>query len=132
MRFRVGDTVKWTSQAGGFTKTKQGTVVAVVPAKCAPRTCVPEGPFKVDKCCGAPRDHESYLVRIGKRINLNWPVVTNLKRIDVVDVVDVVARAICLACGEQPDQTGDARGNDYRWQDYIDVANAAINAYESI
>lgn len=39
-----------------------------------------------------------------------------------------VARAICLACHENPDHKGDAGGNQYRWQDYLDVADAAIAA----
>ena len=39
-----------------------------------------------------------------------------------------VARAICVACGENPEHTGDAQGNEKRWQDYLDVADAAINA----
>lgn len=39
-----------------------------------------------------------------------------------------VARAICVACHENPDHTGDARGNAKRWQDYLDCADAAIAA----
>ena len=39
-----------------------------------------------------------------------------------------VARAICTACHENPDHKGDAGGNQYRWQDYLDVADAAIAA----
>src|SRR5690606_26643497 len=44
------------------------------------------------------------------------------------DVVEAVARAICVACEENPDSQGDARGNEFRWQDYRDTALAAINA----
>lgn len=40
-----------------------------------------------------------------------------------------VARAICVACGEVPDHVGDARGNAFRWQDYLQAADAAIAAY---
>jgi len=43
-------------------------------------------------------------------------------------VVEAVARAVCVACEENPDRRGDARGNKYRWQDYRDVALAAISA----
>src|SRR5690606_17844424 len=43
-------------------------------------------------------------------------------------VVEAVARAICVACEENPDHQGDARGNEFRWQDYRDTALAAINA----
>lgn len=39
-----------------------------------------------------------------------------------------VARAICAACHENPDHQGGAGGNQYRWQDYLDVADAAIAA----
>ena len=41
---------------------------------------------------------------------------------------DAVAWAICAACEERPDAAGDARGNEKRWQDYLDVADAAIAA----
>ena len=40
-----------------------------------------------------------------------------------------VARAICAACLENPDHSGDARGNEYRWQDYLTAADAAIAAF---
>lgn len=43
-------------------------------------------------------------------------------------VVEAVARAICAACDEDPDHKGDARGNEFRWQDFRDVALAAISA----
>lgn len=41
---------------------------------------------------------------------------------------EAVARAICEACDDKPDAAGDARGNEKRWQDYIEVADAAICA----
>lgn len=44
-------------------------------------------------------------------------------------VVEAVARAICVACEERPDSQGDARGNEFRWQDYRDTALAAISAF---
>ncbi|MBN3776962.1 hypothetical protein G3O06_05175 [Burkholderia sp. Ac-20345] len=37
-----------------------------------------------------------------------------------------VAGAICSACGEQPMHQGDAAGNEYRWQDYLNVADAVL------
>ena len=43
-------------------------------------------------------------------------------------VVEAVARAICVACEDNPDHQGDARGNEFRWQDYRDAALAAISA----
>ncbi len=39
---------------------------------------------------------------------------------------EAVARAICAACDENPDHVGDARGNGFRWQDYLKAADAAI------
>jgi hypothetical protein len=42
--------------------------------------------------------------------------------------IERTARAICAACGDPPDSTGDCRGNDKRWQDYIEPAKAAIGA----
>lgn len=39
-----------------------------------------------------------------------------------MDSVELIARTICIGCEEQPDHQGDARGNDYRWQDYRSVA----------
>ena len=40
--------------------------------------------------------------------------------------IEAVARAICRACEENPDHSGDCRGNDYRWQDYRGPAIAAM------
>lgn len=42
-----------------------------------------------------------------------------------------VARAICASCGDRPDATGDARGNVYRWQDYLDSADAVLAALKT-
>lgn len=39
-----------------------------------------------------------------------------------------MARAICTACCENPDHQGDARGNKFRWQDYLQAADAAMRA----
>lgn len=44
---------------------------------------------------------------------------------------EAVARAICIACEERPDAQGDARGNEFRWQDYLEVADAAMAAMAS-
>lgn len=48
---------------------------------------------------------------------------------------NAVARTICSRCGENPDHRGDARGNQYRWQDYLEIADAAIQtvrAYDQL
>jgi hypothetical protein len=65
INMQVGDTVGWKSQAGGYWKEKTGTIVAVVPAKRFANDFVPEG-FKVDSSSLMYRDHESYLVQVGK------------------------------------------------------------------
>ena len=67
--FKVGDKVSWTSQSAGVTKTKTGVVVEVLPAGC-----------KTGRKFGAPRDHESYLVKVGRSEKLYWPRVCHLKK----------------------------------------------------
>lgn len=42
--------------------------------------------------------------------------------------LEPVARAICLAQEENPEHIGDAQGNAFRWQDYLPVAEKAIEA----
>lgn len=52
-------------------------------------------------------------------------------RAEVTDAQrDAVARAICIACEEGPDFPGEASGNEFRWQDYRDVADAVIQAMQ--
>ena len=56
----------------------------------------------------------------------------HVRRLEIgMDVFERVCRAICSACEENPDHKGDARGNDFRWQDYADAADAAISAMYS-
>lgn len=78
--FKVGDQVKWTSQAGGFTTSKTGTVIEVVPPGESPKTKV--------KDAGGPRDHESYVVKLTsynkggvekKKSGIYWPLVRHLQ-----------------------------------------------------
>jgi hypothetical protein len=85
----IGSPVEWKSQANGFSKVKEGTIVAVIPPGeawikyAAPfrETHVMEG--------GAgktPREHESYLVSVlsqagHKRPRLYWPRVSQLGEI---------------------------------------------------
>lgn len=79
--FTVGDAVQWTSQAGGYTKTKSGIIVAVVPAKESALNRIPEGFIKpAPQTVGGYRDHESYLVQVGRQRRLYWPRVANLER----------------------------------------------------
>ena len=76
----LGTTVKWTSQAGGITRTKKGHVVEVVPAQQRPKT--------KQKDLGSPRDHESYMVRASvidgsekqkKHSRVYWPTASRLR-----------------------------------------------------
>lgn len=76
----VGTTVTWTSQALGCTKTKTGTVVAVVPPREHPLPFAPQG-SKVD-ASGMPRPKESYLVKVEGRKALYWPHASRLKVVE--------------------------------------------------
>ena len=73
----LGKTVEWTSQAGGHTKTKRGVIVAVVPPRNSARVTCPPG-TRVDTACNG-RPEESYLVQVGKKRKLYWPLVNRLK-----------------------------------------------------
>jgi hypothetical protein len=76
--FRVGDSVSWRSQAGGYWKEKVGVVVFVVPAGVPPHHVLRSSDdFHGDFALGG-RDHETYLVQIGKSKNLYWPRVSAL------------------------------------------------------
>jgi len=74
---KLGDQVYWESQAAGITQRKEGKIVEIVPAGRLPETKRTN--------VGAPRDHESYVVRAtkksGKRVTsaLYWPLVKYLR-----------------------------------------------------
>lgn len=76
-QFKVGDRVKWDSQANASWKTKIGTVVDVVKAG--------QNPHLIGS--GLPRNHESYVVsvEVGKRVKRNklyWPRVSALQAVE--------------------------------------------------
>jgi hypothetical protein len=77
-QFALNDKVTWTSQAGGHTKKKTGTVVQVVPTGM-----LPSGQFS-PRQPGSERRHESYVVHVptasgrGKG-QYYWPVRSLLK-----------------------------------------------------
>jgi hypothetical protein len=78
-KFEVRSKVRWTSQSQGYTTKKVGEVVAVVPAGCHPKDCIPRG-YKL-RPTGLPRNHESYLVSAkGHGTFLLWPRVDSLER----------------------------------------------------
>jgi len=48
----------------------------------------------------------------------------------MTNVKEAVARAICKACDDEPDWDGEFSDNQYRWQDYLEAAEAAIYAHD--
>jgi len=78
-KFQIGDTVIWTSQAGGKSKTKTGKVIAIAPAQRALSLLIPEG-FTCRALEGF-RLHESYLIQVGKSKRLYWPLVKYLEKV---------------------------------------------------
>lgn len=92
MKFHINQRVRWTSQAGGSTKTKSGIVVHVVNAGCVPpRENFPS--LHRSSGVGLPRDHESYVVRVGTKVY--WPRVSGLH-------LDAGARNVWRPIGEAP------------------------------
>lgn len=76
--FKVGDTVEWSSQAWGSTTTKRGVVAEVVKAGCRPNRMMFITLYKHGGC-GLGRDHESYVVLVGKKPY--WPRVAALRSV---------------------------------------------------
>lgn len=90
--FEIGDRVVWTSQSAGYTKTKRGDVVAVVPREVRPfvkekdvtylgfgiRTKHNIFHYGMSRLGGGySRNHQSYLVVVKNQ--LYWPIVSKLK-----------------------------------------------------
>lgn len=76
---KINQKVSWTSHSGGYTKSKTGTVVAVIP----PHAHIPYEWKKRLDAPGLPRDHESYLVLVPGKTErsagkLYWPIVKKL------------------------------------------------------
>jgi hypothetical protein len=82
--FQPGDTITWTSQAGGKSKTKTGKVIAVLPANKSVAQFYREGGIVGDfqltriPIIISSRNHESYLIQVGKSKRLYWPLVKYL------------------------------------------------------
>ena len=77
---KLGDKVKWTSQAGGYFRTKHGVVVGIVPNNELPKSEYINIPFHGETVC--PRLHKSYVVavRVGRSSQkLYWPRVSQLE-----------------------------------------------------
>lgn len=97
--FQIGDTVTWTSQAGGNVKTKTGKVVAVVPTNIGLRQIVSRDSreYSVDHLgLFSGRDHESYLIQVGKSKRLYWPLVKYLKKVEPEFKIDPSAARMAI------------------------------------
>ena len=83
MKFNIGDKVKWSSQAQGFRREKQGEVVEVVAAGQRPNRERFDSLFR-GSGCGWGRKHESYVVNAGhpaRAPKYYWPVESLLTKI---------------------------------------------------
>lgn len=88
--FKIGDTVSWTSQAGGHRKKKIGKVIAVIQPNELPQYVIPKiflqtAPYKLmfDRPM-SPRGKHSYLIAMkpgpkGGKAKVYWPT-KKLKR----------------------------------------------------
>ncbi len=81
---KIGDKVRWTSQAGGHEKVKEGEIIRVIPPYGDVLNYMFEGSNSAYGG-GYRRDQESYLVRVkgeGKRkATIYWPIVKKLQLI---------------------------------------------------
>lgn len=80
--FRVGDKVEWESQAQGYCKVKTGVIVAIVHQGLLPTNACPLKYETNRFSMSQPRDHRSYLIKVGNSYNLNWPRVCHLRKIN--------------------------------------------------
>lgn len=74
--FRLGQTVRWQSQAHGSHKVKTGEVVEVVPEGSRPDRARFPTLYK-HSGCGSARHGPSYVVKVGSKIY--WPRVNSLR-----------------------------------------------------
>ncbi len=75
--FQVGDTVIWTSQAGGTSKTKTGIIAEVVPPLAKPSREKFPFLYKANGLGLMPRKAISYVVLVGK--HPYYPLTKNLR-----------------------------------------------------
>lgn len=76
MKFKIGQLVKWTSQAGSYRKTKHGKIAQIVTEGNQPSHDDFPQLFR-GSGCGFGRKAESYVVLVGKKPY--WPVASLLK-----------------------------------------------------
>jgi hypothetical protein len=89
--FSAGDTVEWTSQAGGRITQKRGSIFATVPAQTSPADVLGVKTLEdyrtaVVRFDGKPRDEVSFLVLVPyttrARPRLYWPRANALKMVE--------------------------------------------------
>jgi hypothetical protein len=126
---KIGDRVTWTSQSGGYQKTKTGMIVAVVPAEINPEYHIPRGcrlRYPVFE-----RDHESYLVKVTNQSYLYWPRVSGLKLVDAPDSTAVLQQIHQIAEAQtfRGHCSDDCRE---RWSEVCRLARDAAAGVESL
>lgn len=76
IQFNVGDAVQWTSQSQGSSKTKRGTVHAIVPVGRTATVFIPKGTPKASiKFDGLYSDRERYVIAVprgGKSVKVDY------------------------------------------------------------
>ena len=99
MTFKVGDTVTWTSQSHGSTKTKVGVVIHIVPKKMQlidvidkealeyyNTSAIRDSYYAYRYNYAVYRNHESYLVAVSSsekgKPKLYWPLVNKLRLVE--------------------------------------------------
>lgn len=75
-KFQSGDHVKWKSQAGSYTKKKEGVILYVIPAGIHPRD-IPGAADEVRDIGLMHRKEESYIVRVQSKVY--WPRTCHLQ-----------------------------------------------------
>ncbi|MBN2865608.1 MAG: hypothetical protein JXK16_06330, partial [Thiotrichales bacterium] len=49
-------------------------------------------------------------------------------KVTLDEKLEEMARAICIGAGKDPEHAGEATGNEFLWQDYLLVAEKALEA----
>lgn len=79
MNYKIGDTVRWSSQAQGYRKEKVGVVVAVLAPMDRPNPSEFPSLYK-GSGCGFGRRYKSYVVKVGNKYY--WPIASILQLVE--------------------------------------------------
>lgn len=82
--FSIGDRIKWTSQAAGVIKEKDGTITEIIPIGIRPDKNKYPRLYR-GRDCGAPRDHISYIISTDKEYY--WPRVKILSLVSTTRLI---------------------------------------------